>query len=222
MRAAAHFSRRLLLLFLAVSLALFIASIDAQPSSRPYVVLVSLDGFRFDYAERYNAKNILAVRDMGASATMLPSFPSITFPNHVSLVTGLYPEHHGIVGNSFWDPARREEYNIQRTGADGSWYQAGTPLWVLAEQQHMNAACMFWPTCDGEIRGVRPAYWKKYDTAFPDPARVSQVIDWLKLPEQQRPHFITLYFSDVDSAGHRYGPESPETAEAVMRVDSLI
>ena len=222
MRLAARVSRNLLLLFAALCLARFVASLSAQPSSKPYVVLVSLDGFRGDYADHYKAMNILAVRDQGAAGTMVPSFPSITFPNHVSIVTGLYPEHHGIVGNSFWDAARGEAYSIQRTGADGSWYQKGTPLWVLAEQQHVAAACMFWPTCDGEIRGVRPTYWKKYDTAFPDSARVSQVIEWLKLPEQQRPHFITLYFSDVDSAGHRYGPESAETAEAVMQLDEMI
>lgn len=194
-----------------------------QAAERPYVILVSIDGFRFDYAERYQAKNILAVRDNGASAaSMIPSFPSITFPNHISIVTGLYPEHHGIVGNRFFDTARNAEYDMHRAGADGSWYMSGTPLWLLAEQQHVIAGCMFWPTCDGEIQGMRPTYWKKYDGAFPDENRVKQVIDWLKLPHEQRPHFITLYFSDVDSAGHRYGPESLQVAEAVGLVDRMV
>src|ERR1019366_4571024 len=125
----------------------------------------------------------------------------------ISIVTGLYPEHHGIGGNSFFDPARNAEYSIRSTATDGSWYQGGTPLWVLAERQHVITGCMFWPTCDGEIQGLRPTYWKKYDGSFADEKRVEQVIDWLKLPAGERPHFITLYFSYVDSAGHRYGPE---------------
>jgi predicted AlkP superfamily pyrophosphatase or phosphodiesterase len=210
-------------LILSAFLSAFTAQAHAQTTERPYVILVSIDGFRFDYAERWKTKNILAVRDSGsAAASMIPSFPSITFPNHIAIVTGLYPEHHGIVGNSFFDPARSAEYTMRNTATDGSWYENGTPLWVLAEQQHLNTGCMFWPTCDGEIRGVRPTYWKKYEGGLADESRVKQVINWLKLPADQRPHFITLYFSDVDSAGHRFGPESLETAQAAQVVDSMI
>jgi len=192
-------------------------------AERPYVVLVSVDGFRYDFADRYNTKNILAVRDAGAAAEMIPSFPSLTFPNHIAIATGLYPEHHGIVGNQFYDPARRAEYSLHTTSTDGSWIDArAIPLWVLAEQQHVIAACMFWPMCDGQIRGVRPSYWKLFDSGFPDEKRVQQVLDWLKLPAERRPHFVTLYFSDVDHAGHTFGPESLQTAEAAKLVDSMI
>jgi predicted AlkP superfamily pyrophosphatase or phosphodiesterase len=212
-------TRRFLLLFLAS-----LSFIHAQPGEKPYVVLVSIDGFRYDYADRYKTKNIQAVRDEGAGAeSMIPSFPSVTFPNHISIVTGMYPEHHGIVGNSFYDPARGAQYTMRSNSTDGSWIDArATPLWVLAEQQHLLSACMFWPTCDGEIHGVRPAYWKLYDGNFPNEKRVQQVIDWLKLPAEKRPHFITLYFSDVDHAGHTFGPEAIETAEAAKVVDSMI
>jgi predicted AlkP superfamily pyrophosphatase or phosphodiesterase len=217
-------TRRSLFLILTIALLLSFAPFSrGQATAKPYVVLVSIDGFRFDYAERFKTKNILAVRDNGAAAaSMIPSFPSVTFPNHISIVTGLYPEHHGIVGNSFFDPERKAQYSIKTTATDGSWYQRGTPLWVLAEQQHVIAGCMFWPTCDGEIQGVRPTYFKKYDGTFPDEKRVNQVIDWLKLPADQRPHFITLYFSEVDSAGHKFGPESLETVEAALQVDRMI
>lgn len=222
-RRGMRFSRRCLLPVLAALLAPLAPIERAQPPEKPYVILVSIDGFRFDYAERFKTKNILAVRDHGAAAaSMIPSFPSITFPNHISIVTGLYPEHHGIVGNTFFDPARNAEYSMRTTGADGSWYERGTPLWILAEQQHVTAACMFWPTCDGVIQGMRPTYWKKFDSSFPDEKRVAQVIDWLKLPAEKRPHFVTLYFSDVDSAGHRSGPESLETASAAQQVDRMI
>ena len=191
-----------------------------QEAQRPYVVLVSLDGFRYDYAERYGAVNLLALAKAGASAEMIPSFPTITFPNHISIVTGLYPEHHGIVANRFFDTARKQEYTMAKA-TDGTWYRA-KPLWVLAEEQGVKSAAMFWPTSDAEIDGVRPSFWSLYDGKVPDEERVARVLGWLKLPEKDRPHFITLYFSDTDSAGHKYGPESPETETAAHRVDGLI
>ncbi len=197
-------------------------AVPAQPpAERPYVVLVSIDAFRYDYAERYRATNILSIAKSGAAAkALIPSFPSFTFPNHISIVTGLYPEHHGIVENSFYDPARKQFYE-QGDMHDGSWYRA-KPIWVLAEEQKVKTACMFWPTSDAEILGVRPTYWKPYDMKFPNERRVAQVLDWLKLPADRRPHFIATYFSDVDSAGHKFGPDAPETAAAVQRVDKQI
>jgi len=131
----------------------------AAQRSKPYVVLVSLDGFRYDYAERYGAKNLLAMALRGASAPkgMIPSFPSLTFPNHYTIVTGLYPEHHGIVANSFYDSARKQRYSYTdpKTNGDGSWY-GGTPLWVLANGQAMRSACFFWPGSEAEIQGKTP------------------------------------------------------------------
>jgi predicted AlkP superfamily pyrophosphatase or phosphodiesterase len=198
----------------------------AAQQAKHYVVLVSLDGFRYDYATKYGAKNLLAMATRGASAPdgMIPSYPSLTFPNHYSLVTGLYPGHHGIVANSFYDPVRKETYSYTnpKTTGDGSWY-AGTPLWVLAEHQGMRAACFFWPTSDAEIQGKRPSYFlAPFDDKFPDEKRVEQVLAWLQLPPEKRPHFITLYYSNTDHAGHTYGPDAPETAEAVRHVDEMM
>lgn len=209
-----------------------VAVIDAHnPDNRPeqrgkhYVVLVSLDGFRYDYAKLYGAPHLDAMARDGASARdgMLPAYPSVTFPNHYTLVTGLYPEHHGIVAMNFYDPARKQRYafNDPATVTDGSWYR-GVPLWSLAEQQGMRAACFFWPGSEAKIAGERPSYYLKYDDSVPDEARIDQVIDWLKLPEAERPHFVTLYYSEVDHAGHQYGPDAPETRDAVHRVDTLI
>ncbi len=190
-----------------------------------YVVLVSLDGFRWDYAKKYNAKNLLSIASHGASAPqgMIPAYPSVTFPNHYTLVTGLYPEHHGIVSMTFYneDHTRRYSFNDPASSGDGSWY-GGTPLWVLAEQQGMRAACFFWPGSEAAIGGVRPSYYLHYSDKFPNAARVDQVLDWLKLPEADRPHFITLYYADVDHAGHEYGPDSPQTRAAVVEVDSMV
>jgi predicted AlkP superfamily pyrophosphatase or phosphodiesterase len=192
--------------------------------AKHYVILVSLDGFRYDYAAKYGATNLARVASQGASAPegMIPSFPSVTFPNHLTLVTGLYPEHHGIIENNFYDPGRKEKYaSRDATVQDGTWY-SGTPLWALAEKQGMRSACLFWPGSEAEIDGMRPSHYLHYDQTVPDEKRVAQVIAWLQLPAAQRPHFITLYYSQPDSAGHENGPDSPVTAEAVRHVDSLI
>jgi predicted AlkP superfamily pyrophosphatase or phosphodiesterase len=207
-----------------------VISVDHGPNAeaqqnKHYVVLVSLDGFRYDYAKKYGATHLLAIAAHGASVPegMIPAYPSLTFPNHYTLVTGLYPEHHGIVGNSFYDPARKERYSYTdaKTNTDGSWY-GGTPLWSLAEKEGMRSACFFWPGSEAEIAGERPSFYLKYEDKFPDDARIDQVMAWLKLPAEERPHFITLYYSNVDHAGHEFGPDSPQTAEAVKHVDELM
>ena len=197
----------------------------AEQQAKPYVILVSLDGFRYDYPRIYHSPNLDALGARGASAPegMIPAYPSITFPNHYTIVTGLYPEHHGIVANVFYDPARKQVYSYkdEQTVTDGTWY-GGTPLWVLAEQQGMRSACFFWPGSEANIQGTLPTYYMKYDAKFPNRKRVEQVLEWLQLPAERRPHFITLYFSDVDSAGHAHGPDSPEVAAAVREVDDEI
>jgi predicted AlkP superfamily pyrophosphatase or phosphodiesterase len=197
----------------------------AQQIGKHYVVLVSLDGFRYDYPKLYDAKNILELASTGASAPdgMIPSFPSVTFPNHYTIVTGLYPEHHGIVENTFYDPSRDQTYAINKPEAvtDGTWY-GGTPLWVLAEQQGMRSACYFWPGSEAEIQGQRPAYYLHYDVKVPNDRRVEQVLEWLRLPPERRPHFITIYFSDVDHAGHEFGPASPQVRDAVNGLDEIV
>ncbi len=197
----------------------------AAQRAKHYVVLVSLDGFRYDYAAKFGAPNLQRLAAEGASAPdgMIPSFPSVTFPNHFTIVTGLYPEHHGIVENNFYDPARMKTYESRNpdTVRDGSWY-GGVPLWSLAEKQGMRSACFFWPGSEAEIAGERPSYYLHYDNVVPDEQRIDQVIAWLKLPAAQRPHFITLYYYEPDYTGHEAGPDSAETGDAVHHVDALM
>jgi predicted AlkP superfamily pyrophosphatase or phosphodiesterase len=191
---------------------------------KPYVLLISIDGFRYDYAERDHATNLLAFGKSGVTAkALIPSFPTTTFPNHYTIVTGLYPAHHGIVDNLFWDPERNAEFKSSDSASStGSGWWGGTPLWVLAEQQGMRAASFFWVGSDAEIQGTRPTYFYKYDGRIPNEQRVSQVVEWLKLPKAERPHFITLYFSDVDHAGHQFGPDAPQTHAAIQQMDALL
>lgn len=191
---------------------------------KPYVILISADGFRYDYAEKYQATNLLRLSAQGVrAASMIPSFPSVTFPNHYTLVTGLYPSHHGLVGNSFYDPAKKDSYSMSAKDKvrDSSWY-GGTPLWVLAEEQQMLAASLFWVGSEAAEKGIRPTYYYNYNEVIPVDRRIQIVKEWLSLPEDKRPHLITFYLSEPDHAGHRYGPDAPETEQAVKMVDSVV
>lgn len=192
--------------------------------TKPYVILISADGFRNDYAKKYKAQNLLKLSENGVAAeAMMPSFPSITFPNHYSIITGLYPAHHGLVDNFFYDYKRKDFYamNNKDRVRDGSWY-GGEPLWALAEKQGMLSASMFWVGSESDAGGKRPSYYYNYHEKFSPEDKVEKVISWLKLPADKRPHFITLYFPEVDHEGHTFGPDSPETETSVHLIDAAV
>tara|TARA_B100001123_G_scaffold451078_1_gene626618 strand:- start:115 stop:1245 length:1131 start_codon:yes stop_codon:yes gene_type:complete len=187
-------------------------------------VLVSFDGFRPDYLDRVNVPAFNHLSRQGTVAKGLMSvFPSITFSSHYSIATGLYPEHHGIVGNRFYDPDRKKDFNYRNTDdvQDGSWWR-GEPLWVTAELQGMVTASIFFPGTEAPIKNVRPTYWRPYDGSFSNQKRIQQVLTWLNSPENVRPHLITTYFSMVDRAGHREGPNSPAVDKSVAEADQLL
>ena len=192
--------------------------------SKPYVILISADGFRSDFADKYDAEFLKSKRSLGVSApSMIPSYPTLTFPNHYTLVTGLYPAHHGLVNNRFYDPTTRQEYSMgnKKMVSEGKWY-GGTPLWVLAEKQGMLAASNFWVASEADIQGVRPSYYYVYNEVTPIAQRIQSVKDWLSLPETKRPHFITFYLPEVDHDAHAFGPEDPRVKKSVQFVDQAI
>lgn len=194
---------------------------QAQTNKDSYVVLVSMDGFRWDYAKQYKLQNLKQIASEGVHAkSMKPSYPSKTFPNHYSIVTGLYPDHHGIINNVFYDAALNESFSLSSDAKTDSRYYGGNPIWNLAEQQGAKTASFFWPGSDIDKRN--PSYFKKYDSKIPYGARIDTVLKWLQLPEKQRPHLVTLYFDEPDHTGHNFGPLSAETKKAVIKMDSIM
>ena len=187
--------------------------------------MVSLDGFRWDYLQKYDAPTLRALAAAGVHATrMTPSFPSKTFPNHYTLVTGLRPEHHGIVSNYFYDPDLRASFskNLPGDNADARWWQQGEPIWITAEKQGVPAAAYFWPGCEAEVHGARPRLHRGYDGRVRSARRVDDLLAWLDLPAGRRPRFAALYIDVVDSVGHKAGPDAPETAAAVKEADDAM
>lgn len=197
---------------------------DPAQQQKPYVILISADGFRYDYATKHGAPNLLSLAKQGVQAEyMLPSWPTLTFPNHYTIATGLYPSHHGLVDNQFYDRATGEQYTMSNPERvrNGKWY-GGVPLWVLAEQHGMLSASFYWPGTEAAINGISPSYYFHYNTKISIDRRIRQVVDWLQLPPETRPHFISFYFPEADHEGHAHGPDAWQTREAVRFIDSAV
>lgn len=205
-----------------VSLGSLVAS-QPRGDHSPIVILVSIDGWRWDYLTRYSAPTLRALAASGVVAEgLVPVFPSKTFPSHYTIVTGLYPDRHGIVSNNMVDPALPGRFSLAESSRDAQrdtrWW-GGEPIWVTVERHGFNAATMFWPGSDAEIAGDRPYRWRTYDGKVSNADRVDQILAWLREPDPVRPAFATIYFSDVDTAGHDGGPDSTEVRQAIARIE---
>jgi predicted AlkP superfamily pyrophosphatase or phosphodiesterase len=207
----------------ALLLALAAAATTAQRAAPPILVLISFDGFRWDYMDRGESPNLKALAARGVRAkSLIPSFPSFTFPNHYTLATGLYPEHHGIVANNIEDPAWPERFTMASLTALNPRWWGGEPIWVTTRRQNLRSASVFWPGSEVPIGGIWPNDWLSFDDQMPNVDRVNHALELLALPEGTRPSLVTLYFSEADHVGHDYGPDSPEMAEAVRHLDSAL
>jgi predicted AlkP superfamily pyrophosphatase or phosphodiesterase len=196
---------------------ILLANLQAQ--STPYVLLVSFDGFRWDYSLRDITPNLEKMKKEGVSALSLrPAFPTLTFPNHYSAITGMYTENHGLIGNSIWDPYTGEKFSMSTK--ESKWF-LGEAFWETARRNGIKTASFFWPGSEMDLDYRRPDYYKPYDHDKDYLERIDTVIYWLQLPNKERPRFITLYFHDTDSYGHQYGPNSPQINESIARLDSM-
>ncbi len=212
--------RKILLLALALSFALRVAT------AAPLLVLVSLDAFRWDYCALHpdETRHLRALARTGISAhALVPIFPSNTFPNHYTLVTGLYPTHHGIINNEFFDPTLGEffHYNRPESVAKSHWWH-GEPIWVTAIKQGRKSAASFWVGSESEIAGVRPTFWRVYDKQLTFEQRLAEFAGWLRLPPAERPAVVTFYLEETNSIGHKYGPDAPETVAAIKTADACV
>jgi predicted AlkP superfamily pyrophosphatase or phosphodiesterase len=211
-----------------VLLALVLASIvSAAPANQPSpLILISLDGFRWDYCDLFPAESptLRQLRREGVSTrALIPAFPSNTFPNHYTIVTGLYPAHHGIVNNDFFDAeSGRFFHAFQPASAREPQWWRGEPIWVTAIRQGRKAASSFWVGSETAIGGTRPTFWKPYDYSVPFEQRLDELLGWLRLPAAQRPAVVTFYLEETNSAGHRFGPASPEVVAAIKLCDQRV
>ncbi len=190
----------------------------------PTLVLVSLDGFRWDWMLRQATPALDRIAQNGVRAdAMIPVYPTLTFPNHYSIATGLYPARHGLVGNRFYSRDRERFYSLRdrRAVEDGAWYE-GEPIWVAAERAGLVSAAYFFVGTEAAIDGISPTYWHPFNASIAGNRRVDQVIEWLGMPDETRPRMITLYFEDVDETAHDTGVDSPQTGDAVRRVDGYL
>ena len=188
-----------------------------------YVLLISMDGFRYDYLDKANTPNFDKLVNTGASAkALIPVFTSKTFPNHYSIATGMYAENHGLIANTFFANDLNKQYSIRDRNAveNGSFY-GGEPIWVTAESQNVISASYFWVGSEAVIKGQQPTYWKKYNQKVSFESRIDSVISWYSKPVQSRPRLILLYFHEPDWTGHEYGPNSNETISQIENMDNV-
>ena len=191
---------------------------------QPYVLMVSFDGFRYDYTEMAHTPNLDRLTEYGVKAeALIPVFPTLTFPNHYSIATGAYAGTHNITGNSFYDKQYHKKYSLydKETVRDAKFYKS-EPIWVTAERQDVKSAAYFWVGTEAPIKGYSPSIFKYYDSSVSFYARVDSIISWLKLPEKNRPQLTMLYFSEPDQTGHNVGVYIPEIVESVEKMDELL
>ena len=198
--------------------------IATTASSPTPLLLISIDAYRYDYIDRGLSPTLAMLAKTGVqAASMQPSFPSLTFPNHYTIVTGLYPDHHGIVNNTMFD-AQLGKFSLgnRKAVSDGRWWAEGTPIWENADAHGLRTATMFWPGAEANIHDRHPDEWMPYDGKVTPDQRVDQVLAWLDQPVGERPTFLTLYFDAVDHAGHKYGPDTPQVNDALRETDEAM
>jgi predicted AlkP superfamily pyrophosphatase or phosphodiesterase len=230
-----HLRRAALLPLLLVAAACVSAAPAPAPTPAPVptpapartertVIVLGFDGFARRYLDTDSAPALHALARTGVSTTngMIPSFPTVTFPNFYALATGLYPDHSGIVNNRFFDPKYDSGFVYKNPIAHEAHWWGGEPIWVTATKQGTLAGTMFWVGSDAPIAHVRPSRWHYFDHRIEFSARVDTLLAWLALPLAERPRLLMGYFEEPDTQGHIHGPASSQTREAVLRVDSAL
>ena len=191
-------------------------------SSKEYVLLVSFDGFRYDYTDIVDTPNFDKIKERGVNAkSLIPIFPTLTFPNHYSIATGCYADKHRIISNTFYSKELDRVYSMydRSTITDSAFYGV-EPIWVTAEKNGLKSASYFW--VGSEAVGKTPSIYKNYDSSVPFTARIDSVVSWFKLEESKRPDLALLYFNEPDHTGHMFGPKSMEVSDMIIQSDQIL
>ena len=187
-----------------------------------YTIIVSLDGCRWDYPEWYDTPFLNYMAEKGVKSGLIPSYPSKTFPNHYTLATGLYPDHHGIIANSFINRKDGVVFSLgnPKTKVDSRFY-GGEPIWVTAKKRGKRVFTYHWPGSDVKIKNQYPDVWFNYNkhhlTVSERITLASQAINGANAPE-----LIMIYFEEPDHQGHNYGPQDPQTKNALRNMDAQL
>lgn len=205
-----------------ICLLLFTTFCSKSAAQNNPVILISIDGFAHQYLAMYKPPFITSLIKRGVSSKGLkPVFPSKTFPNHLSIVTGKYPAEHGIVHNKFYHREIGKNYRLGDGRHDERWLTA-SPIWTIAEQQGIKTGVYFWPESEAKINGIQPSYYFPYKHKTTNETRLNQLIDWLKLPTIKRPKLLVSYISTLDSAGHDFGTQSKQVEKELLSIDTLL
>lgn len=200
------------------------SQVTNEQDNQPYLIMLSLDGFRWDYCDLANTPTFDSLAEIGTKAESLkPSFPTKTFPNHYSMATGLYPDHHGIVLNNFYADDLDLQYKLSNRDAvtNGDFY-GGQPIWNVAEDNGITTATLFWVGSEADVDNKQATFWSRYDKKLPLNSRIDSLVNWLSLPLEKRPHLILWYYYEPDNIGHKFGPDSPEIIAEVEKLDKFV
>lgn len=202
---------------------IIVSTVNAQQRNGHTTVILSLDGFRWDYPVKTYTPELNRIAASGVKAvSLIPSFPSKTFPNHYSIATGLVPDHHGLVNNAFYDTLLKKPYSIGNKDARfNPEFYGGEPIWVTAEKQGVSTASFYWVGSDVAVMGMHPGYWKTYNEHVPFISRIDTILKWLSMPDEIKPKLIMAYYHEPDGVGHDFGPDDPRTFSMVHELDSL-
>ena len=203
----------------AVLFALLVGCDSPVTQGERYVVVLSMDGFRSDYPAKAHTPTLDSLADVGVRSAFRPCYPSVTFPNHYSMATGLHPDHHGLVNNFFYDA---QADSVYRMGNNDPQFYGGEPVWNTAERQGVRSAAYYWVGSEVPLPGGQPSIWKPFDKSVSFSSRADSVIAWLKLPEKIRPHLVMWYMEEPDGTGHNCTPDSSATLAVVEELDKVL
>ncbi|KAM4522066.1 ectonucleotide pyrophosphatase/phosphodiesterase family member 5 isoform 2-T2 [Odontesthes bonariensis] len=197
---------------------------DHSAKDRPKLLLVSFDGFRWDYIDRVPTPNFRNIMEGGVKVEYVENaYITKTFPNHYSLVTGLYAETHGIVANEMYDPALNLSFSMETDSIyDSRWWDEAVPLWVTIQKSGGRSGAAMWPGSDVKIHGMFPTQYLQYNASVSFETRVQRIIEWFSAPKDEALDFGVLYWEEPDESGHNLGPQSPLMDEVIADIDEKL